>query len=1144
MPRFLKAFLWTLGSLALFCLIVLSILPTLLSTDWGTKTFVEWYNARDHGKLTVENIELNWIGAQSAKNLAYEDKNGEKLLSVEKFNTKTSLLYFLFGGRHLGETEILKPYVVYTQEVEKEENEKKKKHKASKTRATIWPRLEKGFTVKEGTLILKQEKLPPITISEIDVQALELPDTYQISAKTLQGAAAGTIAVDISLLEKLHAKGDIKNFPLAILDQVDESTLYTDAIGPTFDIHFDLTKEPNKTLSLTAEIQSQNLNGSLKGETREKKLYLDPSSHLVFTVTPRFFKYLLPESQKDVWTLASNTNVQFEISEGIFPLSTKKAALHDVVLQAKGTVERAEIVHKALGSYSFNNFKMEVIALSNLEISYQGEIHGKEPSSLSGTLSLTPKGEITFSSNYKGFPVSLVQLLSPSLEKNIRLAVGNLFDLNTEGTYRNGKIEMQGTLIAHDLQVSGELYGPLNRLNFDISGFKTLAGKKAEYIGKTAEFEIDGVAHLSKNSASIPLINGKITTPFYLVTVKGTIGDRGGQIDLNEVELVATGKVLELPYAQEFPNVTLKNGNFVLNVDGPSNKILGKASINTQVHYDKGVMDSKALQARFEMSDYIREDALDFENAHISFSSELDHLPLALLTPFAPDELDIPELFGTTATIISQGEYAPTQDPSITLDLNITGEGVQASLSLAVDGTISVAQNKPSFVHWELTPSRYQALVKYLRPEQEPAFQLTKSAPIDLSIKELTCPTTPYEGVGQFLCKTGFVGNLSIGTLTFRSVGTQEYLVIDHTAGSIEGVDFSQAIELHLHGDVLAQNIPQSESSSFQFDGNLFNFWTPEGKFNREGLTVDGELNLELLPVRQLTEIYPMDQETRVLVQAVLGELVNARIYGRISQMSGPLTVDVKSSNFKATLPILLQPEGIYLRDVVDAELTLTPEVNQTLITDINPLLIAGAYSDHPIRIVIDPQGFMIPIHPYNLQGVKIGKAMIDIGRIRIRNGGDIQELMNFLKATDITPDGEMTAWFTPIYMSQNNGVASYSRVDMLLANEFHIALWGSINLITNKVRMTLGIAPSTLKKRFNIAGLSKKDMFQVKMRGTTKDLDLDWSSATTRIGILVGTAVGGPIGSLIGGILEQIVSALGDEPSPPPTTSPFPWEK
>ena len=56
--------------------------------------------------------------------------------------------------------------------------------------------------------------------------------------------------------------------------------------------------------------------------------------------------------------------------------------------------------------------------------------------------------------------------------------------------------------------------------------------------------------------------------------------------------------------------------------------------------------------------------------------------------------------------------------------------------------------------------------------------------------------------------------------------------------------------------------------------------------------------------------------------------------------------------------------------------------------------------------------------------------------------------------------------------------------------------------------------------------------------------IELDWSAATTRLGVLLTTSAGGSLGSLVGGLLEHIVKALGEEPTPPPTTQPFPWEK
>ena len=52
----------------------------------------------------------------------------------------------------------------------------------------------------------------------------------------------------------------------------------------------------------------------------------------------------------------------------------------------------------------------------------------------------------------------------------------------------------------------------------------------------------------------------------------------------------------------------------------------------------------------------------------------------------------------------------------------------------------------------------------------------------------------------------------------------------------------------------------------------------------------------------------------------------------------------------------------------------------------------------------------------------------------------------------------------------------------------------------------------------------------------------LDWSSAYTRIGIIMTRTAGG-LGYILGGLIEQIVTALGEEPTPPPSTTPFPWQ-
>ena len=68
---------------------------------------------------------------------------------------------------------------------------------------------------------------------------------------------------------------------------------------------------------------------------------------------------------------------------------------------------------------------------------------------------------------------------------------------------------------------------------------------------------------------------------------------------------------------------------------------------------------------------------------------------------------------------------------------------------------------------------------------------------------------------------------------------------------------------------------------------------------------------------------------------------------------------------------------------------------------DINPLLITGAWSDHPIRFYIDAEGFAIPLHDTSIGNVQVERAVVDFGKLRVRNGGDIADLMKFLKASE-----------------------------------------------------------------------------------------------------------------------------------------------
>lgn len=1087
-------------TLGVFSLLFFIFLPNLISTSWGTKWSVATFNAFSPGKLSIEKMRLNWFRKQHIEKLHYRGDKGNTLLKVADFQTDTSLLYMLFGGRQLGATLIENPHLFLFPKEQEEGRDRR------------MPTFS-ALTLHQGTL-----QINGITLSDIEIEKKE--ERIHLKARTQNEGTQGEVEI---LYSPTELKGKVNHFPLALLDQLDHSTFYTDAIGSTLNLTFE---RENQTWN--ASIESKNLKGSLNGTIEGEVLILKPPGKLTLLLTPKLFNSLLPASEKRGWHLATPADITLDATKGVFPLNLKKLDYRNIQFQALGVLERAELNHTTLGNYSLNNFHLEIAFLNNLNITYRGEIQGKEAASLRGEISRTPQGAVLFQTQTKGFPVSLLALFSPTLEEVIQKQIGPFFDLAADGTYQKGKLEGHYLLTSQTIRMEGNIEGPPSNLNFDLGGNRVIVGKTIPYIGNSAEFQFNGKAELSQEGVAILRLNGTLLSPYYRVVIQG----KGA--DLRTLELTAKGEIVELPFKEEYPEITLQNGEFSLAASGPSNRIIGKGVIKTQ---------ASTSEFRFEITDFIHNASLNFKKANLSFNCILDHLPVALLDPLLPGEWDLPTLLGKAITIRAKGHYTPTHEEQGAIELVAQGEGLEASLSLIIDETLNIGPNRETFIHWTLTPERYRSLIASLSPSHTPIFQLTKPARLSLSIQELMCPVKPAGGASQFLCQSGLVGDLRVGTLTFMSYQTQEYLVIKEMHGKIEGVNFSEAISLYFGGKLFAQNIPHSEEASFEFTGKMIDFWTPEGKMNRSGLALDGSLKLDLLPVRQITEIFPIDSETKELLQAILGELVNARLEGRISQLKGPLTVEIQSSNFKATLPLMVQPHLIHLRDHVTAEITLTDAVNKTLIRDINPLLIAGAYSDHPIKVHLSPEGFMIPIGPYSLRGVQIAKGVVDIGRIRIRNGGQIQLLMDFLKAKEITSEGEMEAWFTPIYFNLKEGVASYNRFDALLAQTAHIAMWGSINLINNKVRMVLGIDATTLQKRFNIS-VKPNEMFQIKMRGTTEKLDLDWSAATTRIGFLVAKTSTGPIGQIVGGILEQIVTALGEEPTPPPTTSPFPWEK
>lgn len=1125
-----KALIGGLALLAFGLFACLAALPTWISSSSGTEAALKLINSRIPGEISAEKIELNWFGTQRVTNFSLKDAQKTEIVRLPLVETRTSLVYLLLGGRQFNKTMIEDPFVALHQN-EEQDNISKALGKKKKENSHLKPKKKRVFpdfkelSLTDGTLILSSPKIHSITISDLNVQKRHNPEAYHITAATKQGEVAGNLSVTASFEREPHIVADIQNFPIAILDQFKETTLFTDALGKTLNAQMDFTRNAG-TISLNSEIESPNLQCTLKGKSEGGKFSLSPETNCVFTITPGFFQHWVAASRRGEWDLASKAALSIKVQKGIFPLAFNQAFFKNSVIQAEASVDRVELSHKALGGYSLNQFTATFISSQNLEVNYKGEIRGKETSLLAGSFSFTPEGDVLFKYDYKGFPITLFEIPYPQVAEQLRLLFGKSFDAKGEGTYTNEELNTTFSLGSPEAQIKGTIEGELPELTFEAQGTTTLKGDKTQLLGTSVDFELEGTAFIQDEHVIIPELSGNLSNPNLEAEFEGKIGEVAKPFSVDQIDLDMKGFIKELPFEKDF----FRQAHFTLELVGQQNQLVGK-------------IESKEGNGEFTFTNLIRNQKLDFKQADLSFGAQYSEFHLGILNPFAPEGIDLTKLFGSTIKLETSGTYLPLQKSRVKFELNAQGTGFTSVISAEIDENRTVTQSKPAYIYWDITPERYQSLISsfFPNPERKPTFTLEKGAPLELNITHFTCPATAPNDASHFFCQTGFTGSLNIGNLIFKSPYTNEFLTIKKIEGSIEGENFSKEINLNLAGDLIAANIPPGEKSDFTFQGQMLNFWTPQGKFNRKGLTLKGELNLELIPVRQLVGIVPMEEAARIRMQALLGELINSRVSGEISQLKGSLTVDVKSSNFKALLPIQLSPEGIYLRDYVNAEITLTNEISEILFADINPLFITGALSDHPLKLYIDPKGFMIALNPFTFEGIQIERAILDIGKIRVQNGGQLQSLMDFLKATEISQDRTMDAWFTPIYLNLSKGVVYYQRFDILLANLAHLAFWGEIDLIRDRVKMTMGIAPTTLQQRFGLKGLTNEDLFQVKMRGSTQKLDMDWSAATTRIGALIAKSKGG-LGLLVGGLLDLFSPA--NAPSPPPTTSPFPWDQ
>ncbi len=270
--------------------------------------------------------------------------------------------------------------------------------------------------------------------------------------------------------------------------------------------------------------------------------------------------------------------------------------------------------------------------------------------------------------------------------------------------------------------------------------------------------------------------------------------------------------------------------------------------------------------------------------------------------------------------------------------------------------------------------------------------------------------------------------------------------------------------------------------------------------------------------------------------EPVFGSVLDLKVKTHMKDQTGPVQAEIYGSNGKLDFDGQLTKGVLTLNAPLHLSTRATQELGKDVLSDFAPVFGELISAESSISLNIDPEQFSIPLS-LNYAEMNFKRAVLDLGKMTFRNGGDVRRLLSVLKADN---PKQVEVWATPMYLSMEKGVLRVYRMDMLVLGRYPIATWGQIHFPKDKIDMVLGLSPVALAQSLGVTGLPKGYMLQIPIKGSSSNTKIDSTKVMSRIGALVAQSAGGPEGLVLGTVLDI---ANGKEPKiPPPTTNPLPW--
>ncbi len=595
-------------------------------------------------------------------------------------------------------------------------------------------------------------------------------------------------------------------------------------------------------------------------------------------------------------------------------------------------------------------------------------------------------------------------------------------------------------------------------------------------------------------------------------------------------------------------------------------KLTGKTGVTLAEQTHTGTID-----ASVDLASALKGMKLRLADAKGTITAAVHDLPTALVDTLAEQDGLIAAAIGPMVHL--KATYQPADEGAIDLVVNGQHLALDAGLKMR-DG---LTATRPAKIDFTLTPALFARLTEPAEGGEPAAITLIEPVKMTGRMTRLNLPAR-RDGRGGFRpAEAAMVASLSAEPAPLRQTDTDTTIILRNLAGSVDATELAKGAKVQLAADISRTGAAQP--GKLDVAANLTDLFDRQGLFNREGLSVDLSAEATQLPLALVDELGGFDG----LMPSALGQTANVQATAKLQRMTGPITLDLSAEHARAHVDGRIADGFLTLTRDATAEFTVTEALSRRFIN--HPLLRQAVRSQQPVTITLYAQAdveangqttrlpLRVPVTDFHLNALQLPRATIDPGQMVVRNAGLIKLLTDLPQRLSRVSRGrkpgeratgdEMVAWFTPVDLSLIDGVARYSRMEMLLGSDYQIATWGTLNLSDGPVtidghripaghgRMMLGLAERSLRRVYGIALYEDQPNYvdQFPMTGPIDTLGPDRQDMIGRITLLTtasATGKGGDqiiaIGTLADRLLRRASDQERDWDAPPPPRKPFPW--